>query len=80
VVRRRVWEHTFLTTTTLTVLRLYILVFDYSLICSRLFIAGTMAHKRQISKANGQEIDLDVLVIGAGPTGLGAAKRLNQIV
>lgn len=26
-----------------------------------------------------QEIDVDVLVIGAGPTGLGAAKRLNQI-
>ncbi|KAF2233773.1 UDP-galactopyranose mutase [Viridothelium virens] len=25
------------------------------------------------------EIDVDVLVIGAGPTGLGAAKRLNQI-
>lgn len=23
---------------------------------------------------------VDVLVIGAGPTGLGAAKRLNQIV
>lgn len=37
-------------------------------------------HKRQISKANGQEINVDVLVIGAGPTGLGAAKRLNQIV
>ncbi|OQN96077.1 hypothetical protein B0A48_17877 [Cryoendolithus antarcticus] len=36
-------------------------------------------HKRQISKANGQEINVDVLVIGAGPTGLGAAKRLNQI-
>ncbi|KAF2850307.1 UDP-galactopyranose mutase-like protein [Plenodomus tracheiphilus IPT5] len=26
-----------------------------------------------------QEINVDVLVIGAGPTGLGAAKRLNQI-
>ncbi|KAK3724530.1 hypothetical protein LTR37_001154 [Vermiconidia calcicola] len=38
-----------------------------------------MAHKRKISKANGQEIDIDVLVIGAGPTGLGAAKRMNQI-
>jgi ribulose 1,5-bisphosphate synthetase/thiazole synthase len=24
--------------------------------------------------------DLDVLVIGAGPTGLGAAKRLQQVV
>jgi cation diffusion facilitator CzcD-associated flavoprotein CzcO len=24
--------------------------------------------------------DVDVLIIGAGPTGLGAAKRLNQIV
>ncbi|KAM3413845.1 hypothetical protein BST61_g10522 [Cercospora zeina] len=36
-------------------------------------------HKRQISKANGKEIDVDVLVIGAGPTGLGAAKRLQQI-
>ncbi|KAF2772517.1 FAD/NAD(P)-binding domain-containing protein [Teratosphaeria nubilosa] len=36
-------------------------------------------HKRGMSKANGQEIDVDVLVIGAGPTGLGAAKRLNQI-
>jgi ribulose 1,5-bisphosphate synthetase/thiazole synthase len=24
--------------------------------------------------------EVDVLVIGAGPTGLGAAKRLNQIV
>jgi NADH dehydrogenase FAD-containing subunit len=24
--------------------------------------------------------NVDVLVIGAGPTGLGAAKRLNQIV
>lgn len=24
--------------------------------------------------------DVDVLVIGSGPTGLGAAKRLNQIV
>lgn len=24
--------------------------------------------------------DVDVLVIGMGPTGLGAAKRLNQIV
>ncbi|KAK4498056.1 hypothetical protein PRZ48_010712 [Zasmidium cellare] len=36
-------------------------------------------HKRQISRANGQEINVDVLVIGAGPTGLGAAKRLNQI-
>jgi cation diffusion facilitator CzcD-associated flavoprotein CzcO len=23
---------------------------------------------------------VDILVIGAGPTGLGAAKRLNQIV
>ncbi|KXS94446.1 hypothetical protein AC578_5192 [Pseudocercospora eumusae] len=38
-----------------------------------------MSHKRQISKANGQEINVDVLVIGAGPTGLGAAKRLQQI-
>jgi len=38
-----------------------------------------MSHKRQISKANGQEINVDVLVIGAGPTGLGAAKRLNQL-
>ncbi|KAK3669379.1 hypothetical protein LTR78_010724 [Recurvomyces mirabilis] len=37
------------------------------------------SHKRQISKANGKEIDVDVLVIGAGPTGLGAAKRLHQI-
>ncbi|WPH00204.1 Hypothetical protein R9X50_00302700 [Acrodontium crateriforme] len=37
------------------------------------------AHQRKISKANGQEINVDVLVIGAGPTGLGAAKRLNQI-
>lgn len=26
------------------------------------------------------QINVDVLVIGAGPTGLGAAKRLNQIV
>jgi cation diffusion facilitator CzcD-associated flavoprotein CzcO len=26
------------------------------------------------------DISVDVLVIGAGPTGLGAAKRLNQIV
>ncbi|ORY11834.1 UDP-galactopyranose mutase-like protein [Clohesyomyces aquaticus] len=26
-----------------------------------------------------EEINIDVLVIGAGPTGLGAAKRLNQI-
>ncbi|EER42206.1 hypothetical protein HCDG_03665 [Histoplasma capsulatum H143] len=25
------------------------------------------------------DISVDVLVIGAGPTGLGAAKRLNQI-
>ncbi|KAK5131574.1 hypothetical protein LTR08_000829 [Meristemomyces frigidus] len=41
--------------------------------------ADHKAHKRQISKANGQEIDIDVLVIGAGPTGLGAAKRLNQL-
>ena len=24
--------------------------------------------------------EVDVLVIGAGPTGLGAAKRLNQLV
>jgi hypothetical protein len=24
--------------------------------------------------------EVDVLVIGAGPTGLGAAKRLNQVV
>ncbi|KXT14747.1 hypothetical protein AC579_4409, partial [Pseudocercospora musae] len=38
-----------------------------------------MSHKRQISKANGTEIHVDVLVIGAGPTGLGAAKRLQQI-
>ncbi|SMQ51495.1 unnamed protein product [Zymoseptoria tritici ST99CH_3D7] len=36
-------------------------------------------HKRQLTKATGEEIDVDVLVIGAGPTGLGAAKRLNQI-
>ncbi|KAF2218202.1 hypothetical protein BDZ85DRAFT_117237 [Elsinoe ampelina] len=28
---------------------------------------------------SGKNIDIDVLVIGAGPTGLGAAKRLNQI-
>ncbi|KAJ9621570.1 hypothetical protein H2203_007057 [Taxawa tesnikishii (nom. ined.)] len=28
---------------------------------------------------SGKEIEVDVLVIGAGPTGLGAAKRLNQI-
>ncbi|KAF2746905.1 hypothetical protein M011DRAFT_468189 [Sporormia fimetaria CBS 119925] len=27
-----------------------------------------------------EEINVDVLVIGAGPTGLGAAKRLHQIV
>jgi ribulose 1,5-bisphosphate synthetase/thiazole synthase len=27
-----------------------------------------------------EEISVDVLVIGAGPTGLGAAKRLHQIV
>ncbi|KAG9621754.1 hypothetical protein KCU64_g21136, partial [Aureobasidium melanogenum] len=26
-----------------------------------------------------KQIEVDVLVIGAGPTGLGAAKRLNQI-
>jgi ribulose 1,5-bisphosphate synthetase/thiazole synthase len=26
-----------------------------------------------------EEISVDVLVIGAGPTGLGAAKRLHQI-
>ncbi|KAK5743528.1 hypothetical protein LTR17_002703 [Elasticomyces elasticus] len=38
-----------------------------------------MAHRRQLSKATGKEIDVDVLVIGAGPTGQGAAKRLNQI-
>ncbi|KAM0719451.1 hypothetical protein Q7P37_005356 [Cladosporium fusiforme] len=37
-------------------------------------------HQRTLSKANGKEIDVDVLVIGSGPTGLGAAKRLNQIV
>ncbi|KAF2722335.1 FAD/NAD(P)-binding domain-containing protein [Polychaeton citri CBS 116435] len=36
-------------------------------------------HQRKISKANGQEVNVDVLVIGAGPTGLGAAKRLHQI-
>ncbi|KAF2147118.1 uncharacterized protein K452DRAFT_347947 [Aplosporella prunicola CBS 121167] len=29
--------------------------------------------------SNKEEINVDVLVIGAGPTGLGAAKRLNQI-
>ncbi|KAK5704277.1 hypothetical protein LTR97_003292 [Elasticomyces elasticus] len=38
-----------------------------------------MAHRRQLSKATGKEINVDVLVIGAGPTGQGAAKRLNQI-
>ena len=27
-----------------------------------------------------QRSDVDVLIIGAGPTGLGAAKRMNQIV
>jgi protoporphyrinogen oxidase len=27
----------------------------------------------------GADINVDVLVIGMGPTGLGAAKRLNQI-
>lgn len=37
------------------------------------------SHQRTLSKANGKEIDVDVLVIGSGPTGLGAAKRLNQI-
>ncbi|KAI7215518.1 hypothetical protein KC333_g5399, partial [Hortaea werneckii] len=41
--------------------------------------ADHQAHKRQMSKSNGQEVDVDVLVIGAGPTGLGAAKRLHQI-
>ncbi|KAF2835710.1 FAD/NAD(P)-binding domain-containing protein [Patellaria atrata CBS 101060] len=30
-------------------------------------------------KMSKEEISVDVLVIGAGPTGLGAAKRLNQI-
>ncbi|KIW05777.1 hypothetical protein, variant [Verruconis gallopava] len=52
-----------------------------------------MAHSRTASKTSirskkdsismtsppGQQIEVDVLVIGAGPTGLGAAKRLNQI-
>ncbi|KAK0271097.1 hypothetical protein LTR91_000988 [Friedmanniomyces endolithicus] len=38
-----------------------------------------MVHQRQLSKASGKEIDIDVLVIGAGPTGQGAAKRLHQI-
>ena len=32
------------------------------------------------SKLTNLYSDVDVLVIGAGPTGLGAAKRLNQIV
>ena len=27
-----------------------------------------------------KQTDVDVLIIGAGPTGLGAAKRMNQIV
>lgn len=41
-----------------------------------------MSHSRKSSKTvpvSGKEIEVDVLVIGAGPTGLGAAKRLNQI-
>lgn len=38
-----------------------------------------MSHSRQASSASGKNIEVDVLVIGAGPTGLGAAKRLNQI-
>lgn len=40
---------------------------------------GPKTHQRNLSKANGKEIDVDVLVIGSGPTGLGAAKRLKQI-
>lgn len=32
------------------------------------------------SIANNSRSEVDVLVIGAGPTGLGAAKRLNQLV
>ncbi|KAF2671048.1 FAD/NAD(P)-binding domain-containing protein [Microthyrium microscopicum] len=45
-----------------------------------------MSHSRKasrvsVSKSSAQtkDISVDVLVIGAGPTGLGAAKRLNQI-
>lgn len=30
--------------------------------------------------ANMMDSEVDVLVIGAGPTGLGAAKRLQQLV
>ncbi|KAF2857949.1 FAD/NAD(P)-binding domain-containing protein [Piedraia hortae CBS 480.64] len=37
------------------------------------------SHQRGLSSGNEKEIDVDILVIGAGPTGLGAAKRLNQI-
>jgi ribulose 1,5-bisphosphate synthetase/thiazole synthase len=33
-----------------------------------------------IAKLTASPSTVDVLVIGAGPTGLGAAKRLNQIV
>ncbi|EMC95596.1 hypothetical protein BAUCODRAFT_34346 [Baudoinia panamericana UAMH 10762] len=40
-----------------------------------------MAPNGVLSNGNGsgQEVDVDILIIGAGPTGLGAAKRLHQI-
>ena len=35
-----------------------------------------MAHLPMLTRSS----EVDVLVIGAGPTGLGAAKRLHQLV
>ncbi|KAK6512698.1 hypothetical protein TWF506_008870 [Arthrobotrys conoides] len=43
-------------------------------------IASTITGKESASPKQAQtSLEVDVLVIGAGPTGLGAAKRLNQL-
>lgn len=44
------------------------------------FFRAMSAIGRAGQSADEDNSDVDVLVIGAGPTGLGAAKRLHQIV
>jgi heterodisulfide reductase subunit A-like polyferredoxin len=50
------------------------------LLLTRMLLAFHLTSKSPMEGTDNGDSSVDVLVIGAGPTGLGAAKRLNQIV